>query len=171
MNVELTIQALFDSFPTLFIERADCLNHLFCAIGNGFAWQGGELVYCDYTEKEMETFEKHLVNGKAYQHNKMTLRDVSRSYAEERIAKKKFLFADNEIDERRITEKRLLEIPECYYKHPRNERWYFYYPDGTIHYCKQFAYLFNFPEDIKPDWMDAIEETKSLLREDGYLDI
>ena len=38
MNVELTIQSMFDDYPTLFKDRADCLNHLFCVIGNGYEW-------------------------------------------------------------------------------------------------------------------------------------
>jgi hypothetical protein len=28
--------------------------------------------------------------------------------------------------------------------------------------------LFNYPDDIKQDWLDAIEECKQMLIEDGY---
>ena len=44
MTVELTMQAMYDHFPGLFKERADCLNHLFCTTGNGYDWIDGELV-------------------------------------------------------------------------------------------------------------------------------
>ena len=35
-------------------------------------------------------------------------------------------------------------------------------------YCKRYAYLFNYPEDIKPDWKNAIDKCKRLLKEYGY---
>ena len=53
----------------------------------------------------------------------------------------------------------------------RKKRWYFYREyDGvvTIDCEKEYAFLWNYPEDIKPDWLAEIEETKTLLREDGF---
>lgn len=49
-------------------------------------------------------------------------------------------------------------------KPPRSFGWYFF----LAGYCKRYAYLFNYPEDIKPDWKNAIDECKQLLKEDGY---
>lgn len=46
---------MFDNNPTIFKERTDCLNHLFCVIGNGYFWKNGELVeesYEKFTEKD-----------------------------------------------------------------------------------------------------------------------
>ena len=42
--------------------------------------------------------------------------------------------------------------------------WYFF----LAGYCKRYAYLFNYPEDIKPDWKNAIDKCKRLLKEDEY---
>ena len=42
--------------------------------------------------------------------------------------------------------------------------WYFF----LAGYCKRYAYLFNYPKDIKPDWKNSIDECKRLLKEDGY---
>lgn len=52
MKVEDTIQYLYDNHPSLFQERWQCLNHLFCVIGNGYEWENGELVTkCANTKK------------------------------------------------------------------------------------------------------------------------
>ena len=55
MNVEITIQYLFDNYPGIFKERADCLNQLFCSIGNGFYWQDGELIWKEIPDEEINT--------------------------------------------------------------------------------------------------------------------
>lgn len=65
MNVECTMQAMFNDYPDLFQSRTDCLNHLFCVIGNGYEWRNGELVCGNEKEKD---YERLLVNGKAFQH-------------------------------------------------------------------------------------------------------
>ena len=67
MNVELTIQHMYDNYPCLFKERADCLDHLFCGIGNGYDWVNGELVCYNLSEAEIKALEAHLINGKAFQ--------------------------------------------------------------------------------------------------------
>lgn len=33
--------------------------------------------------------------------------------------------------------------------------------------CKEYSYLYNYPKDIKPDWLDLIEECKAMLIADG----
>lgn len=33
--------------------------------------------------------------------------------------------------------------------------------------CKRFSYLYNYPDDIKPDWKELLEECKRMLQEDG----
>lgn len=181
MKVELTIQDMFDRYPTLFKERADCLDHLFICIGNGFKWKNGELVDCDYkhTREDQKVLKSHLIDGKAFQHNKLSLRAESIYYDELRKAEgKKDLFADiytpEEIEE--MHQKYLASLPDdVYYKRPRVERWYDAHVDSEgkpyIRFCRAYAKLFNYPEDIKPDWLAAIEETKQLLIEDFGPDV
>lgn len=152
MNVECTIQEMFDTYPTLFKERADCLNHLFCVIGNGYYWENGELVDSPNDSGVAKICECHLVNGKAYQHNKLSLRDEC--------------YFNNLVDrsDEVMFVKWVLSRPDnVYHKYPRYKRWGFYLQG----YC-EYAKLFNYPDDIKKDWLDAIEECKCLLAEDGY---
>lgn len=171
MNVELTIQEMFDNYPTLFKERSDCLNQLFCTIGNGYEWHNGELVEDadTFSDDEITVLKNHLVDGKAFQHNKMSLRAEALEYYRRRL--EKHPEKDTPIN-RKLDEEYFNSIPDdVYYKHPRKKRWYFYIniPNHErIDYCKDYAFLWNYPEDIKPDWLAAIEECKTLLREDGF---
>lgn len=178
MNVELTIQDCYNSYPCLFKERADVLNHLFCVIGNGCKWVNGELVEYELSEDEVKILEAHLVDGKAFQHNKLSLRAESKLYEDKRIAEGWYeewhrRHPDDDIEEMKsIRQKKISKLPDdVYYKEPRKKRWYFYVnsPDGEyIDFCENFAFLFNYPDDIKADWRDAIEECKRMLTEDGF---
>ena len=171
MKVELTIQEMFDNYPTLFKERADCLNHLFCVIGNGYDWVNGELIEGpeDYTEEEQREFETRLKDGKAFQYNKMSLRAEVLEFYRRRM--EKHPEEETPLD-KKFNEEYFNSIPDDqYHKHERRKRWYFYINipgHERIDYHYNYSYLWNYPEDIKPDWLAAIEETKALLREDGF---
>lgn len=185
MNVELTIQKMFDSYPTLFKERADCLNHLFCTIGNGYEWVNGELIAiasCGYdvlTKEEIANLASRLVDGKAYQYNKLSLRAESQLYEDERIAEGwyeeyKKRYPDEDVDRlKEVRQRTINKLPDdIFYKEPvRKKRWCFYVNipgHERIDFCTRFAFLFNYPDNIKPDWKEAIEECKRLLIEDGF---
>ena len=173
MNLEITIQSLFDSYPGLFKERADCLNHLFCTNGNGYEWENGELIGCEYTQEEQAVLEKRLVDGKAYQYNKLSLRAESIMYALERKKKQGIVIPENPMDVFDEWDKQYFNsLPDDeYHTKPRRKRWYFYIDIPGREYIdmhEKYVHLFNYPKDIKPDWLAAIEETKTLLREDGY---
>lgn len=176
MNVELTIQEMFDKYPTLFKERADCLNHLFCVIGNGYSWVDGELVLNEdeITKKELKRLESRLVDGKAFQYNKLSLKAEAMLYLKETIDEG---FYDNfpaKVTEELIEarKKTIDKLPDnVYHRNPREKRWGFYINipgKERIDYGRKYAKLWNYPTDIKPDWLEAIEECRLLLREDGF---
>ncbi len=177
MNVELTMQEMFDRYPTLFKERADCLSHLFCVIGNGYEWYKGELILLrqeECSKSEIKTLENHLVNGKAFQHNKLSLK-AEAIYYEKANDDDGFYdrFAPEEREEfKKARMKTISKLPDdIYYKYPRKKRWGFYVnipKHERIDYHKDYAFLWNYPENIKPDWLAAIEECKALLKEDGF---
>lgn len=178
MTLELTIQDMFDCYPTLFKERADCLNQLFCTIGNGYEWKNGEL--CRAFSPDMERINhlaSRLIDGKAHQYKKLSVRDEARLYEEKRIAegwygRYKEQYPDEDIEHlRQVREKTIAELPDDVFYHipERAKRWYFYIPESPfVDFCEDFAYLFNYPDDIKPDWKAGIDECRRLLVEDGY---
>ena len=176
MTLELTIQYMFDTYPTLFKERADCLNHLFCVIGNGYGWQDGELCYgLRASAGEIEYLTSRLVDGKAHQYKKISLREEARLREEKQIAEGWYKRYPDEYAEhlKQVYAKTIANLPDdvFYYIPERAKRWYFYCEisgGACIDFCEDFAYLFNYPDDIKPDWEAGIEECRQLLIEDGY---
>lgn len=177
MNVEITMQHLFDNYPGVFKDRADCLNQFFCSIGNGYYWKNGELVWYDATPDEIKQLESRLVNGKAFQHNKLSLRDESIYYAVKRAKKRGITIPENVMDMFDSYETEYFNsLPDdVYYDEPnRYKRWSFYYKLHTCEYVsfsEMFAYLFNYPDDIKPDWKAALDECREMLIQDGYTNL
>lgn len=162
MNLELTIQHMFDEYPSLFVTRKDCLNHLFCVIGNGYSWnEKGELESNHLLEDniDIETLKSHLVNGKAYQHNPiLNEKQLSLYYASTAKTKKDSDFwlrnAEKESTENELVRGNI----------SGRKMWYFCHPiSGETVLYKEFAYIWNLPENIAPDWLDAVNECKKLL--------
>ena len=171
MNLEMTLQRMYDKFPKQFKNRADCYNRLFCEPG-GYEWDHGELVPIavlkrKYTPEEIERVESkcvaRFVNGKAFQHKLMSIRDEKLTTVLEKIR-------EDPGYAYKIDWKAIDEAPDDkYHLRERARRWYFYNDvSNEVDFCTDRARLFNPPADIKPDWAAAIEECKQMLREDGY---
>ena len=131
------------------------------------------------SEEEIEHLTSRLVDGKAHQYKKISLREETRLCEEKRIAEGwyeqfKGRYADEDIEHlKQEWAGAISKLPDdVFYIIPeRARRWYFYSdtPDGVcIDFCEDFAYLFNYPDDIRPDWKAGIEECRQLLIEDGY---
>ena len=170
MTLELTMQQMFNEQPMRFKERADCLNHLFCVVGNGYQWINGELVEIDriISEKDVNTLQKQLIHEKAFQHNKLSIQDEIVQTFEASMRNSLSEFEDSEVL-RRAMDKHIERLrsqypDDVYHEHPRAERWDY----SKLPYFKKYAKLFNYPDNIKEDWLSGIEECKMMLREDGF---
>ena len=51
MTVDKTIKQMMRNHPGLFQQRWQCLNQLFCVLGNGLDWVDGEMVLDDPYDK------------------------------------------------------------------------------------------------------------------------
>lgn len=163
MTLEQTIQSMYDEYPTLFKERADCLNHLFCTIGNGYEWINGELVDgINVDDDYIKHLESEFVDGKAFQHHKYSLRD---DYLANDFIARKFINAEDEYFTVENRVRQILREPDdIYYSEPvRRKRWAFY-----LQGYSEFDRIRNIPEDIQSDWLDGVRECIELLLEDGY---
>lgn len=133
---------MMDFYPDIFPTRKHCLDHLFCTLGNGYKWVNGELVDDDnpYTNRyKLQKHIKHAEPNDEFHYSKMREMEV----------RWKKIWGD----EYKITK--------------NNAKYHFcwYVDKNSVFDCK----LFNYPDDIKPDWLAAIEECKQLLRDDGVL--
>jgi hypothetical protein len=64
MTPQQTIYAALYNYPSLFSNKAEVMQHMFCVIGNGYQWEDGELVA--YSEELVspyrsyfESFQRH----------------------------------------------------------------------------------------------------------------
>lgn len=130
MRAEDTLQFMMDFNGNLFWSRQQCLNHLFCTIGNGYEWENGELVEKDYDTKQMLSRWQLIEPVK---------------HAEPR----RLAVELNKIREGTQRRRGFKEIP----------KWYLL--------SKEYSYLYNYPDNIKPDWLALIKECKQMLIADG----
>lgn len=129
MRAEDTLQFMMDFRGDMYYSRQECLNQLFCVIGNGYEWIDGELV-----EGSIETSEllSRWQLSNPIEHAKPT-----KSWEE-------YGKINEEIWNRRGI---------------KTDRWY--------PLSKKYSYLFNYPKDIKPDWMALVEECRQMLIDNG----
>lgn len=148
MTVETTIQRMFDRYPDLFATRRDCYDHLFCVIGNGYEWRRGQIVECDdEATLEEEEWDYTTPHPRAEQTKVKT--GPCDGFDEEGFPMKNSPWAVHHE-----------ECDSCRQICPLDVkmRWY---P------ISEFSLIKRIPTDIKPDWKEAVEECKEMLRKDG----
>ena len=170
MTLELTMQSMYDAYPALYKERADCLNQLFCVLGNGYGWHGGELVdapcHGDRDHEpperaELARLKSLLVDGKAFQHKILTEKQETLLGAE---------VLGVPVNPDRLA--RCRDVPRP--RRPRKDRWYFRTKTSqdatwTVELYRDYVPLWNVPADVRPDWLAGIAECKAMLLEDGII--
>lgn len=138
MRAEDELQFMMDFYPDLFPTRKHCLDHLFCVIGNGYQWIDGELVDNDDEYHKRYKIEEHVKRAKGKNEDYF------------------YKCMDEELKLKSI----LKENYKKYFGDTKyNFSWYLL--------SKKYSYLYDYPEDIKPDWLAILNECKQLLEADG----
>lgn len=153
MRAEDELQFMMDFYPDLFPTRKHCLDHLFCVIGNGYQWIDGELVDNDDEYHKRYQIVEHIKRAKGKNEEYFyKCMDEEKKKNEECFYKR----MDEEI--------RLKSILKENYKQRFGDMKYNFswYP-----LSKKYSYLYNYPENIKPDWLSILNECKQLLEADG----
>lgn len=145
MRAEDTIQFMFDFF-TDFSTRKSVLDHLFCVYGNGFKWVNGELV-CSDDRMDKYQLKKPVEYAQPSSLNIGLANDIKTYENIYRRVLKKQNKSDDEIQ--KIIDKK-------------------YPPFKFMTPSKKHSYIYNYPDDVKDDWLALINETKKYLREEGY---
>lgn len=140
MRAEDTLQFMMDFHSTLYHSRKDCLNQLFCVIGNGYEWINGELVEMEPDTKEILSRWKLV---KPIEHAEPT--EICKEMGK----------LDEQLKAIRAKAKPLA---------PEIEK---YHSKGWYPLSRRFSYLFNYPQDIKPDWEKLRQECWEMLKNDG----
>lgn len=142
IRVEDEMQMMMDFYPDIFPTRKHCLDHLFCVLGNGYHWVDGELVDEDSVYANRYSLKAPIEKA-----------SPSDEWHHQRLVEAEKVWKEIWGEDYKVTAQNA----------KYNFEWY------VNHYDVMSTNLFNYPDNIKPDWLAAIEECKHLLREDGIL--
>ena len=174
MNYEDTKRAMMASYPRLFIDDTDIVNHLFFVIGNGYEWENGQLVSGDGSVEEQIKFA----------------RDDYKRFLEERINWEKQFF-EREKDEFGLNyhsfnyyQEELKRMDDPNYianEQARELVWrkeqiadgmagdtWLLNDDGSV--CRkiyplcQYSHILSIPDDVADDWFEAAKKAFSMAK-------
>lgn len=145
MRAEQELQKMFDEYPILFGTRQECLDHLFCVIGNGYVWRCGMLVKCDDNRSDAELEEEWQKNS-----GHDFLKGRKKACQDPKLLKHKTKKNEHYLDYEYCK-------THSFFDEPR----YSWYP-----LCK-YSRIYHVPEDVKPDWKELVDECKAMLKNDG----
>jgi hypothetical protein len=171
VNLEQTIQYCFDTYPTLFKERWQVLDQLFCVIGNGYEWKNGRLLYIGRGKIDVNCYTPILdVNGKA--HNTNVRQNLFAWYRNDHYSDNNKYLLDML---KRIKDKKARE--ELRKSFIVTDEYIWNNVDKEIAGAKsnirfypvcEFSKIFTMPKNVKPDWLEGVKETVGLLLQYGF---
>lgn len=164
------------TYPTLFPTAIQAYNQLFMVIGNGYEWKDGELVYED--EKSLCSTQEEAINRiiedrlklvkEIYEihHNNETTGNVTFCNIIDRYNYQIKTYIHNIFNIEAIMND--LSIPDVC--DPVNEKFYKNKNPKSDDYNKfkfynlsRYSAIATTPDDVKPDWINAIKEFVSVL--------
>lgn len=176
-----TKRVMMDAYPTLFVDEADVLHHLFFVNGNGYEWVEGELV--DVFDPDIDS----LVERRRRYHIELAQKELDKARQEAQRDKRASPAIKRHLERRvkyyegrlalemkppkaqRAAERRY-RIRRCKQERPAGSRirsaWIidkqgelrrFLYP-----LC-EYADILHTPADVKPDWLKAAMKALTLV--------
>lgn len=141
-SYELTRKIMLHKYPTLFSTEFDVLHHLFFVLGNGYRWANGELI-----KREL------ILDGKLHE------KTIEEWEAE--LADKVFIL-DEKLNRviNRLGILRSLSTVET--PHEPTDK----YP---LYPLSDHCGAVEFPDDIKPDWLEALKKAIELAEMDSVI--
>jgi len=158
-----TLDSSLRAYPSLFLDEADVLYHLFLIIGNGYRWENGQLTdgiedpeevvrsarasfirMCDTNIEEGRDKRDFWAKQKALEDEPLEVRQALSRVARERNARKNG------------------EGPDCcVWRDGRVLRRLSLHPE--------YSKLATVPDDVQPDWLDAAFRAIEAMRGDDWL--
>lgn len=185
MTYEETKALMMEVYPSLFVDEADVLHHLFFVNGNGYSWEDGELTDGETPEatraqakRDREHQNKHFVKPVLsrfddFLKSRDALDPETRATLEKLMAdsdqrtKDLFQSDDPEVERAKEVQNRLRWI-----KSDSKQSSWFLLPDGRIgrelYPLCEYADILHVPEDVKPDWLMAAVKALSVARSDLF---
>lgn len=171
-----TLKASMKAYPRLFLNELDFMGHAFFVLGNGLRWENGQLTEGRSLKEMITEAERNREHTKKQKlAEKERLLKIQDTMDPEEF---EFLMHDcsHEYDAGTIEENRKKEIEFreeiiSEYEDDEGGCWY-KTSDGTIgqkiYPISQFCKIMNLPDDIKPDWLAAVEKAIALCYTERY---
>ena len=159
MKLNALIQKCKDTFPTLYQHREDVLDHLYCTIGNGYAWRPDGTIGSDGVVEENYpkcTLRQAVTEG-VDQDGGQLIKMLHKRYVEKE-GKKALSFAKfrKQYIDRRVAEEA---------NRPKRDYFYPLYSDGP-----RYALVQNVPDNVQQDYLDgAFEVLELVINMKGHL--
>lgn len=153
MNVHETLVDSIRKYPTLFRTGGDVMRHMFCVLGNGYHWVNGELVQYNgeprqYQDQLTNDDVEHELNERLFGYS-----ERARTYAEE-------FFREDILEGIQIAKNA---------ENLANLRGFTDPIEGDYYMVNPNHYLYEFPDDIKPDWLEAALWMQESAKKAGWV--
>lgn len=184
MDYKTTLRVGMMSFPSIFLDEADFLHHVFFVLGNGYDWKNGELVSDEgdpeeiirksredclrfYKQMQEEERKRPIIRIEGPDEFRKEMEEMRRfmtDYWGEHIARHE---AGSEVEREHHRKCRTSLVQEG----EADDCW-FLLPDGRIgrvlYPISAPAAILHIPEDVKPDWLDAARRAIELALSDLF---
>lgn len=151
MGVNEAIKHALLRSPLVFKNRLDVIEHMLFVIGNGYEWKNGEL--CTSSEKVLtipDAVIDILNRNLLYDNN-----NLLKIYESQGMQHKFFQSIINQV-------KDIFRLDERMNDSSREE-------DRPFYTLSRYSDICNIPDDIKPDWLELIEEVLDNLKDNPDL--
>lgn len=193
MTVKDTLIDMLVRYPSIFENKWKCYHHLFSCCGNGYDWYNGELVEFifakrgkdenGYPRKIVPTLaklgiKKRSIPDRVYQEMEDFTPIFTTTFdrlPELKLASAKRMYDEvilklpEDIRENFLKGKSREEYIDEYVNSPNIVRSLLEKGESEKDYlmktqCKEYSYVYNYPDDIKSDWAAARQEWEDYLK-------
>ena len=151
MTLKDTVRNLLLKCPISIQNATDAYEHLFCVTGNGYHWENGELVSSTggevLTVKDAVTdfLHTHLIEHSSLLETSFKCGTIKRNFS------------------------RLIENVENIFNIDKRENDFTIIPPKdypkTFYPLSRYSAMVDFPDDIKPDWLEGIQKMIKIMEE------
>lgn len=168
MNYKDTKKQMMDAYPSLFVDEADVLDHLFFTIGNGYEWVEGQLV--DVCEERDELYVERT-QKKRIERARKKLAEALNDFGEESILiqhyRDELALAKKSPVAQRAEERRYRL--RCAMNPVGNKRSQVHVFDKAgalkryVYPICEYSHIVSIPDDVQPDWFKAAQRALKLI--------
>lgn len=154
MTYKDTVITLLKLFPNIMGSRLDVDNHLFAVGGNGYHWENGELVLAEGVSKINTELAVKGYISELIEH----LEDTAPIYRKIDEKATGYMFKAKRAEALKC-------IDNIFNAEKNFEKYEFTFEDGHIYPISKNFLTENIPNDVKPDWKEAIEHFNNYVKE------